>query len=97
VSNNKNHHVAIMVAATPAWLPPLRSLQQRFRLRYSKAPSNSEVARGGVWHNDVQLDNGQHILLGCYHHTLQLIEQVGGNIEHDFLRLPLQLTPAQSL
>ncbi|MDE2118932.1 MAG: FAD-dependent oxidoreductase, partial [Betaproteobacteria bacterium] len=20
----------------------------------------------GVWHNDTQLDNGQHILLGCY-------------------------------
>jgi len=46
----------------------------------------------GVWHNDTQLDNGQHILLGCYRHTLQLIEQVGGNVEHDFLRLPLQLT-----
>jgi squalene-associated FAD-dependent desaturase len=46
----------------------------------------------GVWSNDTQLDNGQHILLGCYHHTLQLIAQVGGNIERDFLRLPLQLT-----
>lgn len=48
-------------------------------------------ARGMV-SNDTQLDNGQHILLGCYRHTLQLIEQVGGNIESDFLRLPLQLT-----
>lgn len=38
------------------------------------------------------LDNGQHILLGCYRNTLKLIEQVGGNIEQDFLRLPLQLT-----
>lgn len=46
----------------------------------------------GVRHNDTQLDNGQHILLGCYRHTLGLIEQVGGNIEQDFLRLPLQLT-----
>ena len=46
----------------------------------------------GLWHNDTQLDNGQHILLGCYHHTLNLIEQVGGNIDQDFLRLPLQLT-----
>ena len=46
----------------------------------------------GVMHNDTQLDNGQHILLGCYRHTLKLIEQVGGNIEQDFLRLPLQLT-----
>ncbi len=45
-----------------------------------------------IWLHDTQLDNGQHILLGCYRHTLQLIEQVGGNIEHDFLRLPLQLT-----
>jgi len=46
----------------------------------------------GMRYNDTQLDNGQHILLGCYRHTLQLIEQVGGNIERDFLRLPLQLT-----
>ncbi len=46
----------------------------------------------GVWHNDTQLDNGQHILLGCYHHTLKLIEQVGGNVGRDFLRLQLQLT-----
>lgn len=45
----------------------------------------------GVLHHDTQLDNGQHILLGCYRDTLRLIEQVGGNIEQDFLRLPLQL------
>ncbi len=46
----------------------------------------------GVLYNNTQLDNGQHILLGCYHQTLRLIEQVGGNIKDDFLRLPLQLT-----
>jgi hydroxysqualene dehydroxylase len=45
----------------------------------------------GVWYNGTQLDNGQHLLLGCYRETLRLIELVGGNIEHDFLRLPLQL------
>jgi squalene-associated FAD-dependent desaturase len=48
-------------------------------------------ARGIVLHA-TQLDNGQHILLGCYRHTLKLIKQVGGNIEQDFQRLPLQLT-----
>ena len=37
------------------------------------------------------LDNGQHLLLGCYRETLRLIELVGGDIERDFLRLPLQL------
>jgi len=45
----------------------------------------------GVTYQNTQLDNGQHLLLGCYHQTLRLIEQVGGNIEADFLRLPLQL------
>lgn len=45
----------------------------------------------GVLHNDTQLDNGQHLLLGCYRETLRMIEFVGGNIEQDFLRLPLQL------
>ncbi len=45
----------------------------------------------GVLHNNMQLDNGQHLLLGCYRETLRLIEQVGGNTEQDFLRLPLQL------
>lgn len=48
-------------------------------------------ARGVTAHN-MQLDNGQHILLGCYRETLKLIELVGGNVERDFLRLPLQLT-----
>ncbi len=45
----------------------------------------------GVNYQDTQLDNGQHLMLGCYHQTLRMIEQVGGNIEQDFLRLPLQL------
>ncbi len=45
----------------------------------------------GVLHGGTQLDNGQHILLGCYRQTLNLIEKVGGNIEDDFLRTPLQL------
>jgi len=45
----------------------------------------------GVINHDTQLDNGQHLLLGCYRETLRLIEKVGGNLEQDFLRLPLQL------
>lgn len=45
----------------------------------------------GVLHNDTQLDNGQHLLLGCYRETLRLIELVGGDLKKDFLCLPLQL------
>jgi squalene-associated FAD-dependent desaturase len=46
----------------------------------------------GVMYNDTLLDNGQHILLGCYRQTLNLIKLVGGDIEKDFQRMPLQLT-----
>jgi squalene-associated FAD-dependent desaturase len=46
----------------------------------------------GVARDGLMLDNGQHILLGCYRDTLRLIEQAGGHVEADFLRLPLQLT-----
>jgi hydroxysqualene dehydroxylase len=45
----------------------------------------------GVTYQETGLDNGQHLLLGCYRQTLHIIEKVGGNIEQDFLRLPLQL------
>ena len=45
----------------------------------------------GVLHQGTQLDNGQHLLLGCYRETLRLIRLAGGNVEQDFLRLPLQL------
>jgi squalene-associated FAD-dependent desaturase len=45
----------------------------------------------GVSYNDTQLDNGQHLLLGCYRHTLSLIEKVGGDTGADFMRVPLQL------
>ena len=45
----------------------------------------------GVGYQDTHLDNGQHLLLGCYIQTIHMIEKVGGSIEQDFLRMPLQL------
>ena len=39
----------------------------------------------------VTLDNGQHILIGAYTETLQLMRQVGVNPEHTLLSLPMTL------
>ncbi|MGQ0442050.1 MAG: hydroxysqualene dehydroxylase HpnE [Methylophilaceae bacterium] len=39
----------------------------------------------------VQLDNGQHILLGAYRETLKLLDQIGIREEQAFLRTPLML------
>jgi squalene-associated FAD-dependent desaturase len=58
---------------------------------YESAKQLGGRARG-IPYKSLQLDNGQHILLGCYRQTLRLIELAGGDIGQDFLRLPLQLT-----
>ncbi len=39
----------------------------------------------------VQLDNGQHILLGAYHETLKLLKKIGVDEQDALLRLPLTL------
>ncbi len=41
--------------------------------------------------NGLNLDNGQHILIGAYRETLRLIEQVGSNPGQLLQRLPLEL------
>ncbi len=92
MNNNKNHHVAIIGGGYAGMAAAVTLAAADIPVTVFESAKQLGGRARGVQHNDVQLDNGQHILLGCYHHTLQLIEQVGGNIEHDFLRLPLQLT-----
>lgn len=41
--------------------------------------------------NDTVLDNGQHLLLGAYSASLQMMRTVGLNPDTCFLRLPLQM------
>ncbi|CAG9932708.1 hydroxysqualene dehydroxylase HpnE [Candidatus Nitrotoga arctica] len=92
MSNNTNYHVAIIGGGYAGMAAAVTLAAADVPVTVFESAKQLGGRARGVWHNDVQLDNGQHILLGCYHHTLQLIEQVGGNIEHDFLHLPLQLT-----
>lgn len=92
MSNNKNHHVAIIGGGYAGMAAAVTLASADIPVTVFESAKQLGGRARGVQHNDVLLDNGQHILLGCYHHTLQLIEQVGGNIGQDFLRLPLQLT-----
>ena len=91
MSNPENYHVAIIGGGYAGMAAAVTLAAADIPVTVFENARQLGGRARGVLHNDVQLDNGQHILLGCYHHTLQLIEQVGGNIEHDFLRLPLQL------
>jgi squalene-associated FAD-dependent desaturase len=92
VSNNINYHVAIIGGGYAGMAAAVTLAAADIPVTVFESAKQLGGRARGVQHNDIQLDNGQHILLGCYHQTLQLIEQVGGNIEQDFLRLPLQLT-----
>lgn len=44
-----------------------------------------------VCHEGIDLDNGQHVLLGAYRETLRLLTTVGIDLEKAFARLPLTL------
>nr|WP_316639795.1 hydroxysqualene dehydroxylase HpnE [uncultured Roseateles sp.] len=45
----------------------------------------------GAEAQDLKLDNGQHILIGAYRHSLALMRQVGARPEEVLQRLPLRL------
>lgn len=57
---------------------------------FEPSPNLGGRARGFT-HKGLQLDNGQHILLGAYHETLRLMRQVGVDVNTALLRLPLRL------
>ncbi len=54
------------------------------------APQLGGRARRVSW-GRLSVDNGQHILIGAYQHTLRLLSTVGVDESEAFLRLPLQL------
>ncbi len=78
--------MAAAVAATQAGhhatvFEASQALGGRARVVEGTLPDGSAVA----------LDNGQHILIGAYSHTLKLMQTVGVNLDKALLRLPLTL------
>lgn len=63
---------------------------------YDSAPHAGGRARTVEW-NGLKLDNGQHILLGAYRETLNLLKLAGIKENDAFLRLPLTLHMADYL
>jgi squalene-associated FAD-dependent desaturase len=57
---------------------------------FEAGPNPGGRARGFA-RNGLQLDNGQHILLGAYRETQRLMRQVGLREDDGLLRLPLRL------
>ncbi len=57
---------------------------------FEAAPQLGGRARALTWKGQ-RLDNGQHILLGAYHETLNLITSMGIDAKSALLRIPLTL------
>lgn len=57
---------------------------------FEASPHLGGRARGVSW-KGLSLDNGQHILLGAYNHTLRLLKLAGVDIKQAFDRMPLRL------
>jgi len=91
MNKHENLNVAIIGAGYAGMAAAVALAEQGIQVTVFESARQLGGRARGVTYQGTQLDNGQHLLLGCYHQTLRLIKQVGGNIEQDFLRQPLQL------
>jgi len=69
----------------------VRATQNGFAVRLLEAAPQLGGRARRVVHQGLALDNGQHILIGAYRDTLQLLHMVGVDTEATLLRLPLNL------
>ncbi|MDZ4202467.1 MAG: hydroxysqualene dehydroxylase HpnE [Gallionella sp.] len=91
MSNHPDIHVAIIGGGYAGMAAAVELAAQGIPVTVFESAKQLGGRARGVEYNGMQLDNGQHLLLGCYRETLRMIEKVGGDIGQDFLHLPLQL------
>ena len=84
-------HIAVIGAGWAGCSAAVSLVRDGHRVSlFEAAPQTGGRARS-VTVQQQTLDNGQHILLGAYRDTLQLIRSLGGDTAQLFLRLPLQM------
>ena len=69
--------------------------QQGWRVRLLEAAPQLGGRARRIQHQGLGLDNGQHILIGAYRDTLQLMRTLGLTPEALLLRLPMNMQTAQ--
>lgn len=73
----------------------VRGVQQGFSVTLYEMAAQAGGRARGVVHQGQPRDNGQHILIGAYLRTLNLMQTVGVDTEQAFKRLPLALLDAR--
>ena len=82
--------LAVVGAGWAGLAAAVRGTQAGYRVTlYDMAPQWGGRARG-VQVDGLRLDNGQHILIGAYQRTLELMRTVGADASALLLRQPLE-------
>ena len=84
-------HIAIIGAGWAGLTAACKLVEQGIDVTVFEAGPKPGGRARGFARNGLQLDNGQHIMLGAYRETLEFIRQVGLREEDGLLRLPLRL------
>jgi squalene-associated FAD-dependent desaturase len=83
---------AIVVGAGWAGLATALTLAQKgVKVTLLEAAPQAGGRARSVFFPPDQVDNGQHLLLGAYHHTLSLLASIGVPEQSVFMRTPLRL------
>ncbi len=69
----------------------VRATEQGYSVRLLEAAPQLGGRARRVMHDGLALDNGQHILIGAYRDTLNLLQTLGINTKTALCRMPLQL------
>lgn len=88
-----NREPVVIIGAGWAGLSAAVKLtRQGYKVTVFESAKQAGGRARGVNFNDLDVDNGQHLLIGAYTECLSLMKTVGINIETALKRLPLLLT-----
>lgn len=90
-NTHPQRNVAIVGAGLAGLAAALSLLGKGHRVTIFEAAPQAGGRARGVPHANTMIDNGQHLCIGAYHATLQLLQEAGLDADQHFLRLPLAL------
>lgn len=97
MSGDRRQHVAVVGGGWAGLAAAVRAVQRGCRVSlFEMAPQLGGRARSAQV-GDWRLDNGQHILIGAYRDTLELMRDVGVDLATALHRMPLALVDADGV
>ncbi len=90
-NSHSQRNVAVVGAGLAGLSAAFRLLQQGYRVSIFEAAPQAGGRARGVAQEQTMIDNGQHLCIGAYHATLELLKDAGLDAGQIFMRLPLAL------